>query len=104
MVGTSATWLSSVMIERPQTRPTIAVTIGSAHRHGGAEREQQDDHGHRQADDLARVGLRLGDLLADVAADAHLRPASRAGSAASTMRWASSIVRSLGLALRLSAM
>jgi hypothetical protein len=27
-VGTSATWLSSVMSERPITRPTIAVTMG----------------------------------------------------------------------------
>ena len=28
-VGTSATWLISVMIDSPLTRPTIAVTIGS---------------------------------------------------------------------------
>jgi hypothetical protein len=28
VVGTSATWLIIVMIDRPQTRPMIAVTIG----------------------------------------------------------------------------
>ena len=28
VVGTSATWLISVMIDRPQTRPMIAVMIG----------------------------------------------------------------------------
>jgi hypothetical protein len=54
---------------------------GQAHGDDRPEREQEDEHGHRQADGLARVRLGLGHLLAEVAADAdrQARVADRVG-------------------------
>ena len=46
------------------------------HRSGGPEGEQQDHHGRGEADRLAALRGRFGQLLADVAADRHRQPAA----------------------------
>ena len=51
--GTSVTCPSSVIDESAMASPRIAVTIGIPIGHRGAEGQQQDDHRHREADDLA---------------------------------------------------
>ena len=73
-VGTSATWLISVMIDRPQTRPMIAVMIGRPIATTVPNVNSRTITAMRQADDLADVRLGLGDLLAEVAAEADLEP------------------------------
>ena len=62
-VGTSATWLISVMIDRPLTRPTIAVTIGRPIATTVPKVSSSTITAMRQADDLAGVRLGLGHLL-----------------------------------------
>ena len=53
-----------------------------------AKNTQEDQHGRRQADRVARLGVGLGELLADVAADCrlHARAAGRAGRVEDVLR------------------
>ena len=57
--GTSRTAESTPTPAAPTKMPMSAVTIGQAHRHHGAEGDQQHDDGDADADQLAaRVLLR----------------------------------------------
>ena len=61
-VGTSDSWLSSVMMDSPLTSPTICGDDRQPHRDHGAKGHEQHDHRHAEADHLAQMGLGLGDL------------------------------------------
>ena len=68
------------MIESAQARPMHRRDDRQHHRRRRAEGEEQDDHRRREPDRLADLGLRLRELLADVAADGGLE-AGRLGRA-----------------------
>ena len=70
------------------------------HRDDGAEREGEDHTRGDDPDELARLGLRLGDLFPSCPPVSTTSPAAFAGLAAvSMMSWASSSVSSPGLTL-----
>ena len=103
-VGTSATWLMSVMIDRPLTSPTMAVMIGSPI----ATTVPKVSSSTMTAMPSPTTSLEwvsgFETFCPTYPAKLTSRPACRAGSASPTIRSASSVVNSLGPALRLSAM